>query len=74
MCKPSVLQDRQLVEAFVRRIEIEPETKTGTIVLVPDLKDALDYISTRRPIGDGMGSRVERVGFRWRRGDVKAVA
>jgi hypothetical protein len=50
------LQDRQLVEAFVRRIEIEPETKTGTIVLVPDLKDALDHISTRRPIGDFMGA------------------
>jgi DNA invertase Pin-like site-specific DNA recombinase len=51
------LQDRQLVEAFVRRIEIEPETKTGTIVLVPDLKDALDHISTRRPIGDHRGTR-----------------
>ena len=61
------LQDRQLVEAFVRRIEIEPETKTGTIVLVPDLKDALDYISTRRPIGDMMGC-FELAFYGWKEG------
>lgn len=48
------LHDRQLVESFVRRIEIDPETKTGVVYIAPDLKDALDHISTRQPIGERM--------------------
>ncbi len=49
------LQDRQMVEAFVQRIEINPETKTGEIILIADLADAFREGSTREPIGDLRG-------------------
>lgn len=44
------LTDRQLVEQFVRRIEIEPETQTGTVYIYADLAEAL--ASTRVQGGD----------------------
>src|SRR5690606_11030066 len=50
------LKDRQLVEAFIERIEINPETKTGVIYLLADLEGALLRSSTREPIGDFMGA------------------
>ncbi|WP_202617474.1 hypothetical protein [Roseimaritima sediminicola] len=46
------LEERQLVEAFVQRIEVDPETKTGTVVLTADLETALNATSTREPRGD----------------------
>ncbi len=59
-----------MVEAFVQRIEINPEAKTGELILIADLADAFRKGSTREPIGDFMGRRVERVGFAWERGKV----
>lgn len=47
------LKDRQMVEAFVERIEINPETKTGVIYLLADLEGPLLRSSTRGPIGEG---------------------
>ena len=44
------LADRQLVESIVRRIEIEPETKTGTVFLHADLSEL--FASTRVNGGD----------------------
>jgi DNA invertase Pin-like site-specific DNA recombinase len=44
------LADRQLVEAFVQRIEIEPDTNTGTIILYADLQSA--FASTQVVGGD----------------------
>ncbi len=35
------LADRQLVEAFVQRIEIEPDSQTGVVILHPDLESVL---------------------------------
>lgn len=49
------LKDRQMVEAFVDRIEINPEAKTGVVYLMADLEGALLRSSTRGPIGDYMG-------------------
>ena len=46
------LQDRQLVEAYVERIEIYPETKTGVVILAGGLENAYREGSTRLPIGD----------------------
>jgi hypothetical protein len=46
------LKDRQMVEAFVERIEINPETKTGVVYLLADLEGALLRSSTRGPIGE----------------------
>lgn len=51
------LQDRQIVEAFVQRIEINPEAKTGEIILIANLADAFRQGSTREPIGDEPGAR-----------------
>ncbi len=45
------LQDRQLVETFVDRIEINPEAKTGIVDLMADLESALLRSSTRLPGG-----------------------
>ncbi len=50
--KDVTLPDRQLVEAFVERIEVDPESKTGVVVVAPDLKDALDRSITRQPMGE----------------------
>jgi hypothetical protein len=44
------LADRQLVEAFVQRIEIDPDAKTGVVVLHADLQSVL--ASTRVLGGD----------------------
>jgi DNA invertase Pin-like site-specific DNA recombinase len=63
-------QDRQLVETFVDRIEVNPDAKTGVVYLMADLESALLRSSTRVPGGDSRGSRVERVGFGWERGGV----
>ena len=41
-------KDRQMVEAFVERLEIKPETKTGVIYLLADLEGALLSRSERR--------------------------
>jgi DNA invertase Pin-like site-specific DNA recombinase len=41
------LKDRQLVEAYVQRIEISPETNTGVVVLHADLESAMQSCSTR---------------------------
>jgi DNA modification methylase len=61
------LQDRQLVEAFVQRIEINPDAKTGEIILIADLADAFREGSTREPIGDFMGNH-EWCFYGWREG------
>ncbi len=50
------LPDRQLVEAFVERIEINPEEKTGVVILAGGLENAYREGSTREPIGDFMGA------------------
>ena len=46
------LQDRQLVEAFVDRIEIEPDAKQATVYLFADLETAYRNGFTRCPRGD----------------------
>ena len=46
------LKDRQMVKAFVKRIEINPEAKTGVVYLMADLKGALLRSSTLLPRGD----------------------
>jgi hypothetical protein len=46
------LKDRQMVEAFVERIEINPETKNGVIYLLADLEGALLCSFTRLPLGE----------------------
>jgi hypothetical protein len=51
-------QDRQLVETFVDRIEVNPDVKTGVIYLMADLESALLRSSTRLPGGDGRGTHV----------------
>ena len=61
------LKDRQMVEAFVERIEINPETKTGVIYLLADLEGALLRSSTRGPIGDFMGA-FEIAFYGWKEG------
>ncbi len=50
------LKDRQMIEAFVQRIEVNPESKTGIVYVTPDLEDALKRGFTRGPIGDFMGA------------------
>ena len=61
------LKDRQMVEAFVERIEINPEAKTGVVYLMADLEGALLRSSTRLPIGDFMGNH-EWCFYGWREG------
>jgi hypothetical protein len=46
------LQDRQFVETFVDRIEINPDAKTGVVYLMAGLESALLRSSTRMPIGE----------------------
>ena len=41
------LPDRQLVEAYVDRIEVFPDTKTGVIVMHADLRSFFESSSTR---------------------------
>lgn len=68
VCKPNpTLQDRQLIEAFVDRIEIDPETKHATIYLYADLESAYRYAFTREPIGDFMGAH-EWAFYGWKEG------
>jgi hypothetical protein len=62
------LADRQLVEAFVQRIEIDPDARTGVVVLHADLHSVL--ASTRLPGGDSRGSCVERVKLRCEKGRI----
>ena len=64
------LKDRQLVEAFVQRIEIFPETKTGVVVLHADLESAMQSCSTRVVGGDRTRSRVKAIRFAWDRGKI----
>jgi len=45
------IHDRQLIEAFVQRIEINPDAKTGVVILHTDVADAFKANSTRQPIG-----------------------
>jgi len=61
------MKDRQMVEAFVDRIEINPESKTGVVYLLADLEGALLRSSTRLPIGDFMGA-FEIAFYGWREG------
>jgi DNA invertase Pin-like site-specific DNA recombinase len=66
--KPDIdLQDRQLVETFVQRIEVNPETKTGEVILISDLADAYREGSTRVPRGDFMGAH-EWCFYGWKEG------
>jgi hypothetical protein len=46
------LEDRQLVEAYVERIEFYPETKTGVVVLAGGLENAYREGSTQLPKGE----------------------
>ena len=61
------LKDRQLVEAFVERIEIDPDTKTGVVVIAADLETAMQAGFTREPIGDYMGAH-EWCFYGWKEG------
>ncbi len=61
------LQGRQLVEAFVQRVEVDPDAKTGVVYLYADLEDAWLSGSTRGPIGDFMGA-FEIAFYGWREG------
>jgi len=54
--RTSELPDRQLVESYVERIEINPHEKTGVIVLRGDLKYVHALSSTHVPNGDFMGA------------------
>lgn len=45
------IHDRQLIEAFVQRIEINPDAKTGVVFMNADVADAFKANSTRLPIG-----------------------
>jgi hypothetical protein len=68
VCKPNpTLQDRQLIESFVDRIEIDPETKHATIYLYADLESAYQHAFTREPIGDFMGA-FEICFYGWKEG------
>ena len=49
------LKDRQLVAAFVDRIEVDPDKKTGVVYLWADLHEALLRSSPRGPIGERLG-------------------
>lgn len=62
------LRDRQLVGAFAERIAIDPDTKTGVVVIAADLETAMPAGFTREPTGDRMSRRVTRAGFAWERG------
>jgi hypothetical protein len=69
------LKDRQMVEAFVDRIEINPEAKTGVVYLMADLEGALLRSSTREPIGETVERNVPSgqnesclIGSVWRMG------
>lgn len=61
------LQDRQLVAAYIDRIEINPEAKTGVIYVLADLAGALLRDSTRQPRGDFMGC-FELAFYGWKEG------
>ena len=61
------LKDRQMIEAFVERIEIDPDTKTGVVYVMADLEGALKRGYTRGPIGDYMGNH-EWSFYGWREG------
>ncbi|MBU6236384.1 MAG: recombinase family protein [Planctomycetes bacterium] len=57
VCKANpTLQDRQLVEAFVDRIEIEPDAKQATVYLFADLETAYKNGFTRDPRGDELAT------------------
>ena len=61
------LKDRQMIEAFVERIEIDPDTKTGVVYVAADLEGALKRGITRGPIGDFMGAH-EWCFYGWKEG------
>jgi len=61
------LQDRQLVAAFVERIEIDPDAKTGVVFIAADLEQAFRSSSTRVPIGDFLGC-FELAFYGWKEG------
>lgn len=54
------LPDRQLVEAYVERIEIDPEAKIGVVILAGGLENAYREGSTHLPTG-GMRDKTEGV-------------
>jgi len=60
-----------MIEDFVGRIGIDPVTKTGVVYDMADLEREPNWGYTRGPIGDRMGSRVERVRFAWERWKVR---
>jgi hypothetical protein len=52
------LHDRQLVETFVDRIEVNPDAKTGVVYLTADRECALLRSSTLLPGGDDRAPNV----------------
>ena len=61
------LKDRQLVEAFVERIEIDPDTKTGVVVIAADLETGMQDWFIREPLGGFMGAH-EWCFYGWKEG------
>lgn len=49
------LQDRQLVETFMHRIEINPEAKSSLVYMMAELGSALLRSSPHVPAGDRIG-------------------
>jgi DNA invertase Pin-like site-specific DNA recombinase len=61
------LADRQMIAAFVEKIEVNPETKTGVVYLHTGLERAFSDGSTRLPGGDFMGA-FEIAFYGWKEG------
>ncbi len=61
------LKDRQMLAAFVEKIEVNPENKTGVVVLHAGLEKAYENGSTRVPRGDFMGA-FELAFYGWKEG------
>lgn len=59
------LKDRQMIEAFVQRIEVNPEKKTGVVYLMADLENAFRVGSTRLPGGDRVVNRGKGLARTW---------
>jgi len=61
------LADRQMLAAFVEKIEVNPDDKTGTVFLHAGLERAFADGSTRLPGGDFMGA-FEIAFYGWKEG------
>lgn len=48
------IHDRQPIEAFVTRIEMNPGTKTGVVWRHTEMADTFQANTSRHPIGDDM--------------------